>query len=209
MVRAIRGGNRTPNEDTDASSWATVPTDVTAALRDDASVIYVAIFRSNAEAMASILREIAHDNLAQLGIPDEGMAVDNPSDGRVAPAVDGSVNHHPFNVPVEEGRPYDNLRRQSLARDQVAHVANLAAGSSRRRDLHRAQVTHVANVATANAEDSDEYLKLAFQEMAIAQQEHEWRENAQQGILRITNLAREQQAREQVVARNMEHQFCS
>ena len=43
--------------------------------------------------------------------------------------------------------------------------------------------------------------------MAVAQQEHEWRENAQQGILRITNLARGQQGREQAAARNMEHQF--
>ena len=64
MVRAIRGGNRTPNEDTDTSSWATVPTGP----RDDASVISVATFRSTAEAIGSRLREIGHDHLAHHGI---------------------------------------------------------------------------------------------------------------------------------------------
>ena len=101
MVRAIRGGNRTPNEDTDASSWATVPTDVAAGLRDDASVISVATFRSNAESMGSRLREIAHDNLAQHGVPDEGMAVDAPFDGRFAHAFGGVAHQHPSNAPIE------------------------------------------------------------------------------------------------------------
>ena len=86
MVKAIREGNRTPqNDETDASSWATVPTDVHTPARDDISVLSVATFRSNAEASITMMHAVARIDVASHGDQVDGMAIDIPSDGKGQP----------------------------------------------------------------------------------------------------------------------------
>ena len=86
MVRAIRGGSRTPqNDETDASSWATVPTSVRTPARGDISGLLVATFRRNAEASISRIHEVARIDAAPHGGQVDGMAIDIPSDGMGQP----------------------------------------------------------------------------------------------------------------------------
>ena len=105
------------------------------------------------------------------------------------------------------GHPPENPRRQHLAQSQVAHIANLASEACRHRNLAQSQVTHVANVASAHAEDRDDHIRFASEELAVAQQEHEWREQSQQHIIRITAEAQQQQLNGRNVARRLERQM--
>ena len=59
-----------------SSSWATVPTDLAPASRDDVSVAPGAIHRSNLESMGDKLREVARGHAAQVANMVSQMAVD-------------------------------------------------------------------------------------------------------------------------------------
>ena len=97
--------NEEPNADTDASSWATVPTDIPSAPRDDASVTSVATFRSTAEATVNRLRELANDQIAQVGHMVNRMAVD--------------TDRPAGQVEIETGVQNDNITRHNLAHNDT------------------------------------------------------------------------------------------
>ena len=135
---------------------------------DDASVASGATHRSNVESLGDRLREMARYHAAQVANLVNDMAVDvdgsmgdhavvniNPHNANInfrnANVIHqhGGVIHETSGILFENGRPYDNVRRQSLAQSQIAHISNLSSEASRRRNLAQSQVTHVANVARA------------------------------------------------------------